>query len=127
MDRKPLIVVSLLTFMPCFVVTAVSAAHPHPIRQAHADRGARWYNSNYSWHGPYSHVQWGRPLALIVPPTANMQTEYGWGVARTQMVPIHHQFDRPVALPGSRGGWSPTPPWPWSTTQMGVYSVRGPW
>ena len=52
------------------------------------------YNANRSWHGAYSNVQWGHPVALIVPPTATMQTEYSWGVGRTQMRPIQHQFAR---------------------------------
>jgi hypothetical protein len=96
-------------------------------QQIHADRGARWHNANSSWHGAYSHVEWGRPVALIVPPTATMQTEYSWGVARTQMLPIRHQFARPVA---NMGGWGPLPPsprWPSRTQHLGVYSVRGPW
>jgi hypothetical protein len=96
-------------------------------QQIHADRGARWFNANMSWHGPYSHVQWGHPVALIVPPTATMQTEYSWGVARTQMIPIRHQFDRPIAVITGAGTLPPSPRWPSRTQHLGVYSVRGPW
>ena len=122
----------MLMMVTAFVIglnaQPTSAGQPlSAVRRAHADRGAYWYNANHSWHGGYQHVQWGHPLALIVPPTANMQTEYSWGVARTTMQPIHHQFHRPVALPGARGTTVPTPPWPSSTRQIGVYSVRGPW
>lgn len=98
---------------------------PH-LRSVHYDRAARWYNANVPWHGPYQHVQWGRPVALIVPPVATMHTDFAWGVARTRMAPIRHQFVRePVDA-----GWAyglPTPPWPWDTAQFGVYYVRGPW
>ncbi len=99
----------------------------HPWRRAHADRGAQWYNTNQSWHGPYNHVAWGHPVALIVPPTAQMQSEYSWGVGRTTMQPIHFQFGRPIATPGSAAGNRPAPIWPSNTRQLGVYSVRGPW
>lgn len=92
----------------------------------HYDRAARWYNATRSWHGPYQNVEWGRPVALILPPTVNMQTEYGWGVGRTRMSPINHQFARPYALPNSSQTW-PTPVYPWDTTQFGIYGVRGPW
>ena len=116
------------------VVITASASIAHAgspfaaIRRAHADRGAQWYNTNQSWHGGYGNVQWGHPVALIVPPTANMQTEYSWGVGRTTMTPLHHQFGRPIATPGGGiGGTRPTPLWPSSTSQFGYYSVRGPW
>jgi hypothetical protein len=92
----------------------------------HNDRAARWYNATRSWHGPYAHAAWGRPVALIVPPTVNMQTEYAWGVGRTRMAPINHQFARPYALPMT-GATRPAPVWPADTTQIGFYSVRGPW
>jgi hypothetical protein len=113
------------TFLGSLVSSDLQAGHP--VYRAHADRGAYWHNANHSWHGAYQHVQYGHPLALIVPPTANMQTEYSWGVGRTMMRPIHHQFGRPVATPGYAGGTRPTPMWPSSTEQLGVYSVRGPW
>ncbi|MCP4190504.1 MAG: hypothetical protein GY768_07730 [Planctomycetaceae bacterium] len=90
------------------------------------DRAARWYNATSSWHGAYQNVEWGRPVALILPPTVNMQTEYAWGVGRTRMSPINHQFARPYALPSS-GTTAPTPVFPWDTTQFGIYPVRGPW
>jgi hypothetical protein len=96
-------------------------------QQVHADRGAQWFNANHSWHGAYSNVQWGHPVAVIVPPTATMQTEYSWGVGRTQMLPIRHQFARPVAVLGGSGPLPPSPHWPSRTQQLGYYGVRGPW
>ena len=103
--------------------TPADAGYP----AVHADRAARWFNTNHSWHGAYSHVQWGHPVALIVPPTATMQTEYSWGVGRTQMRPIRHQFGRPVARMSGSGPLPPSPHWPSRTEHLGVYSVRGPW
>jgi len=111
-----------------FLTNAASAGHPvSPYHRVHADRAAYWHNTNMSWHGQYNHVQYGRPLALIVPPTAAFQTEYSWGVGRTQMRPLNHQFGRPIATPGGGGTMGRTPAWPSSTQQLGVYSVRGPW
>jgi hypothetical protein len=107
------------------------AVHPHerPHYRTHADRGAGWYNANVPWHGPFAHPQWGQPMALVVPPTADMQTNFSWGVARTRMTPLYHQFARPY--PGEAGtpgaGWTPVPIWPSDTAQLGIYPVRGPW
>ncbi len=87
-----------------------------------ADRRAAWF----PWHGSYRHTGWGAPVALVVPPTAEQHTEYGWGVTNTRVVPIYHQFKRPYY--GSSGGaFTPTPPWARDTTQFGVYYIRGPW
>ena len=108
-------------------VRASLAGHAHPIRYARWDRAAAWSNANVSWHGPFNHVQWGRPLALIVPPTANMQTHYAWGVGRTRMTPIHHQFGRPHPQSAGSATQRPTPAWPSDTQQHGVYYLRGPW
>src|SRR5690606_5746513 len=30
------------------------------------------------WHYGYYHTMWGRPVALVVPPQANYQTNYAW-------------------------------------------------
>ena len=82
------------------------------------------------WHGDYSYTPYGMPTALVVPPTANMQTSMGWGVTQSSMRPIYHQFGRPYpgdALGGYGGYGRPTPRWPSHTDQFGVYYVRGPW
>lgn len=91
------------------------------------DRAAAYYNGNVSWHGPHAHTMWGAPVALVLPPNVYMQTNYSWGVARTRMSPVYHQFARPVAVPYSGGRFRPAPVWPSDTTQFGVYSVRAPW
>ena len=82
----------------------------------------------YSWPGQYYHTAWGTPVALVVPPTAGLQTNWGWGVGNTRVSPIYPQFGR--AWPGVYGGggpFYPTPLWPSDTNQFGVYYVRGPW
>ena len=86
----------------------------------------------YPWHGYNYHRQWGAPLALVVPPTSAFETEYNWGVASTRSIPIYHQYGYWGLTPsscvgGGGGGFQPTPYWPHSTSQFGVYPVRGPW
>ena len=83
------------------------------------------------WHQPYYYPQWGRPVALVVPPVAGLHTEYSWGVTMNGMRPVYHQFSR--AVPGvsssEGGGQAPQPPpySPASTRQFGVYYIRAPW
>lgn len=93
------------------------------------NRGARWFNANVPWHAPYAHPYWKQPMAMVAPPNAGMQTSYSWGVGRTRMSPIYHQFTRPYVAPGGGmgGAASAAPNWPSSTQQQGVYYVRGPW
>jgi hypothetical protein len=81
------------------------------------------------WHGAYYDLQWGEPVALVVPPTAEKQTHYRWGVTHTEVTPIFHEFGRRNPGPAASGEWgfAPQPYWPSSTNQFGVYYVRGPW
>jgi hypothetical protein len=93
-------------------------------------RIAYYQSQLYSWHGDYYHPAYGRPVALVVPPTAGRQTDYHWGVAGYRTTPIYHQFRR--GFPGEIFGsgptiFRPTPRWPSDTNQFGVYYVRGPW
>jgi len=84
-----------------------------------------------SWHSQWYDPSIGRPMALVVPPTAEFTSEYGWGVPSSRVMPIYHQFRRPYpgagAVPGSGGGMYPTPNQPSDTVQFGVHPVRGPW
>jgi hypothetical protein len=80
-----------------------------------------------NWHGSYAYTPYGRPTALVVPPTANLQTNWNWGVGSSRICRIDHQFTRDDLGPGSSGGALATPVWPQDTTQFGVYYVRGPW
>ncbi|MCE9547330.1 MAG: hypothetical protein K8T25_17800 [Planctomycetia bacterium] len=81
------------------------------------------------WHGDYYHTEWGTPVALVVPPTAEKSREMGWGVGNTRMRRIYNQFGRqyPGEVDGGGAPFRPTPQWPSDTTQFGVYYVRGPW
>ncbi len=69
-------------------------------------RRARWYN----WNRNYAHTDYGQPVALVVPPTANLQTNYGWGVASSRMSRIEHQFQRNFPGFGMFGGAFPSDP-----------------
>jgi hypothetical protein len=82
----------------------------------------------YNWNRNYANTQYGQPVALIVPPTAQLQTNYGWGVASSRISRIDHQFQRNYPGNAQFGGpFRTTPLWPSDTTQFGVYPVRGPW
>jgi hypothetical protein len=83
----------------------------------------------YSWHGGYYDVAWGTPVAVVVPPTAEMQSHYGWGVGATRVTPIQHQYQRNYPGVGGAGGaaFRAPPRWPSSTDQSGDYYIRGPW
>ena len=127
MNRLILACLGATTFILLSPIDGAQAAGHH--RAVHQDRAARWYNANVPWHAPYYQPTWGQPLALVVPPTATFQTQYSWGVGRTRMTPLNHQFVRPYPGPfvGGANPWGPPPLWPSDTTQFGTYYVRGPW
>jgi hypothetical protein len=82
----------------------------------------------YPWHGSYYNMTWGVPVALVVPPTAEAQVQWGWGVGNTYASPICPQFQRNWPGPAAEGQvFRSTPRWPSSTDQFGVYYIRGPW
>ncbi len=94
-----------------------------------ATRGDTWaqdYAQCRPWHGNYYYLQYGQPLALVVPPTATMQSNYSWGVSQNTMTPTYHQYG-PAAMPSAGGAFYATPIWPSHTRQFGVYPVRAPW
>ncbi len=98
-------------------------------RRKVANRWSARIAQTMPWHADYYYAPWGNPVPLVVPPTAQMQTTLGWGVAQSGMQPIHHQFGRayPGQTAGARGALRGTPRWPSHTDQFGVYYVRGPW
>jgi len=110
------------------VIAVKSASAGSPNRDP---KGARACRNGYAypWHGYHYHVGWGVPVALVVPPTAENQTHWGWGVGNTRITPICPQFQPypPGAGVYSRAGFLPTPAQPTDTDQFGVYYVRGPW
>jgi len=84
------------------------------------------------WHGHYYNTEYGRPVSLVVPPTAATQTTWGWGVGNVDTVPIYSQYGRQYPGRGPFGNgqnaqFRPTPQWPSHTDQFGVYPVRAPW
>lgn len=84
--------------------------------------------SRYNWHANYAYTDYGAPTALVVPPTAQLQTDYSWGAPSMRVSRIDHQFTRNYPGPAPFGaGFRYTPPWPQDTAQFGVYYVRGPW
>lgn len=81
----------------------------------------------YNWHANYVYTPYGVPTALVVPPTANLQTNWSWGAPTSRISRIDHQFTRNYVGPGGGGNFRHTPQWPQDTAQFGVYHVRGPW
>jgi hypothetical protein len=81
------------------------------------------------WNAPYYSAEWGIPVAVVVPPTAEVQTHWGWGVGNTRVTPICARYKPNYLGQGAynRCLYSPTPPWPSDTDQFGYYYVRGPW
>lgn len=95
------------------------------------NRNALYRSQFKPWNGPYYDVSYGTPVAMVVPPTAERQSNYGWGVGNTRVSRIDHQFVpfAPVYPPGvpMLGAPLATPPWPSDTAQFGDYYVRAPW
>lgn len=81
------------------------------------------------WHMGYANAAWGAPIAVVVPPTAEFQTHWGWGVGNTRVDTIDHQFSRnwPGPAQGGRPVFRGAPSWPSDTDQFGYNYVRGPW
>ena len=116
----------LIAVVAALVLSAVSAGTAQAIERKGAASCA--YRSD-PWHAGYYHVNYGMPLALVVPPTAELQTNCGRGVGNYRVTPICHQFRRYYPGPGyyNRCEAKATPLWPSDTNQFGVYYVRGPW
>ena len=114
------------------VMVAVAASAMASICSAHGRLPDRWayrHAQGMSWHTPYYHTATGGPVSLVVPPTSNMQTKWGWGVSQGTMSPIYHQFQRPYHGGAEIGGGelNGTPAWPGRSDHFGVYYIRGPW
>ncbi len=113
------------------VTAMTAAARVQAFDETCHGHSARWRAALRPWHGRYYNVSYGQPLALVVPPTAELTTDYSWGSVASRMTRIDHQFQRP--WPGAY--WSPYAPygflpraaWPSDTRQFGTYYIRGPW
>ena len=109
------------------MVDSSSAEATDPYTVTHA--WAYNYAAQRPWHGGYQHIQYGQPLALVVPPTAHMRQTHSWGVSQNLNHPIYHQYGRnnPGYGYAPAQGFQHTPGWPSHSDQFGVYYVRGPW
>ena len=113
-------VFSVALLMAAQVDTAAyaEAGYLKPLRRA----------QQHNWHANYAHSAYGQPVALIVPPTVQLQTNWSWGSPSAHFSRVDHQFGRNCRGPGQFGSdFRRTPRWPNNTHQLGVYYVRGPW
>lgn len=119
----------LLALAVVAVAVALAADSALALENSPQMNRMRAYTAQYPWHGGYYHSAWGMPVALVVPPTAECQAHWGWGVANTRTTRIWHQYWRNYPGAGYYDGqmFRPTPYWPSDTDQFGVYPVRGPW
>ena len=106
MKRRLTLTLAVLTLVSLGLANASSAAERILLRRSGAAQSA-------PWHGDYYEAAWGTPVALVVPPTAEYQTNYRWGVGGYRVTPISPQFQRGYPGPGSPDGvnFLPTPPW----------------
>jgi hypothetical protein len=128
MIKQMLAVLAVAAGLSLLAPTSAVAGPPGYYGYTPADGWMYWYAVQQPWHGAYYHTKYGKPVSLVVPPIANKQTHYNWGVTGTIVTPIYSQYGR--AYPGEIGAGSefrPQPYWPSSTDQFGVYYVRGPW
>ena len=116
------------------ILDSVRWLHSTCPKKHHAHNGnaaAQRRASQTPWHGAYYYPQWGGPVALVVPPTAEFQTNYSWGVPASRISPIDAQFSRNYPRLRLRRRrqqrFSAAALQPDSTDQFGVYYVRGPW
>lgn len=125
MKRLLAIVVAAAALTACGPIGQAAAREPNCKGAA----ACRCQKCQKSWNRGYYHTAWGVPVALVVPPTAEVQTHWGWGVGNTRVTPICPQFKRDYPGDGAytRGGYWATPNWPSDTDQFGVYYIRGPW
>ena len=81
------------------------------------------------WNGMYRHQASSTPLAVIVPPTAVTSRSWGWGVSKSVVTPLYHQYqlNAPNTQGASSGPYKTLPLFPSSSDQYGTYYIRGPW
>ena len=127
MKRICLLCVAALALLAFLDATASLAQAGFPLGIPADDSATVAQSRGMPWHGAYYDPAWGVPVALVVPPTAEFQSNYSWGVCGTRTSRIYHQFGRNYPGGEGTGPFYPTPYWPNDTQQFGVYYVRGPW
>jgi len=65
-------------------------------------RRSAWMAQTYSWHGSYYDPAWGCPVTVLVPPNAEFQTNYGWGIPASRRSTSNSAVDIPAI--SSEGG-----------------------
>ena len=123
--RKLLFLLTCVATVTTVAQRDVEAGDPYAMAQVWSYNFAM----DRPWHGGYYQQNYGQPLAVVVPPTSHMRTQFSWGVSQNLMYPIHHQFGRSAPGRGAAaaGTFRPTPPWPSNTDQFGYYYIRSPW
>jgi hypothetical protein len=112
----------------CAAAVAAAAVLPSTVRAEMPYLRPLRRASMYNWHANYAYTDYGAPTALVVPPTAQLQTNWSWGAPSMRVSRIDHQFTRNYPGPAPFGaGVMHTPHWPQDTAQFAVYYVRGPW
>jgi hypothetical protein len=71
-------------------------------RREQANRWAHAHAMTMPWHGPYYHTSYGRPVALVVPPTVTSSSHLGWGISGSEVRPMHHQYGMGQSARGGR-------------------------
>ena len=118
--------VSLALLLSAFTIeTEVQAGRRNRIMQS----WERQHADQTSWNGAYAHQSTGTPIALIVPPTVRSMRVFNWGVSGNTISPVYHQYslNRFSANSAPRRPFHRTPMYPSSSSQFGVYYIRGPW
>ena len=104
-----------------------ASASLHAGDETHYGHDARWrHAAPLAW--PLLQRAIWCAMALVVPPTAELQTDYAYGSVSSRMTRINHQFQRPWP----NGYWTPygflpASNWPNDTRNFGTYYIRGPW
>ena len=120
--------IHIVLAVACAAAVVACASDARAYDETHHGHNARYRASLRPWHGRWYNVQYGQPVAIVIPPTAELSTDYAWGSVASRMTRNDHQFQRPWP----NGYWTPygfmpTPAFPSDTRQNGYYYIRGPW
>ena len=66
------------------ILSAVAASSAEAV--APSMWATRYRAPTYNWNGNYAHVQYGQPVAVALPPTVRLQTNWGWGVGSSRIL-----------------------------------------